>query len=72
MKRLKRLTLIVIKVRRRNMDTDGQWDGTWDETYKYGIHDEDGYMVAGLDGFATAEQAEAAGEKALKRKEERK
>jgi hypothetical protein len=72
MKRLKRLTLIVIKVRRRNMDTDGQWDGTWDETYKYGIHDEDGYMVAGLDGFATAEQAEAAGGKALERWEEKK
>lgn len=69
---MKRLTLSVDKIRRRNMDTDGEWDGTWSETYKYWIYDEDGIMAAGLDGFETAEQAKAAGEKALKRLEERK
>ena len=56
----------------RNIDPLGDWDGTWDESYCYVIYDAYGYQEARGGGFRTEEQAREAGEKALKRMEERK
>ena len=65
------LRLCVHRVDHKCIDTDGEWDGTWDESYEYLIYDEEGYEVAGWDGFHSEKKAREAGEKALKRWEER-
>lgn len=53
------------------MDSDGDWDGVYDESYEYIIYDEEGIEVAGWDGYHTEEAAREAGEARLKRLEER-
>ena len=54
------------------MDSDGDWDGVYDESYEYIIYDGEGVEVAGMDGYGTEEEARKAGEERLKRLEERK
>lgn len=67
-----RLSLCVHRVGHRCIDNDGEWDGTWDYSYKWAIYEEEGCQIDGFGGFHTAEQAKIAGEKALKRWEEKK
>ena len=67
-----RLRMIVEPDYHRNIGPLGDWDGTWDESYCYVIYDsKNGQDVVTKFGFHTEEQAREAGEKALKRLEER-
>ena len=53
------------------LDSEGNWDKTWDTTYAWAIIDDDGIEVHGMDGYMTEQRAKAEGEKALKKLEER-
>lgn len=63
----RKLKLSVWRVDHKCIDSDGEWDGTWDESFAFGIFDQEGYEVTGRDGYHTEEKARQAGEKALKR-----
>lgn len=65
------LRLCVHRVDWKCIDTEGYWDGTWDYSYEWAIYDEEGYQLDGWGGFHSEEKARIAGEKALKRMEER-
>ena len=67
-----KLKMIVEPDYHRNIDPWGDWDGTWDESYCYVIYDAHGYQKERWGGFRTEEQARVAGEKVLKRMEEKK
>lgn len=69
---MRKLKLSVHRVDHRCLDSDGCWDGTWDESYEWIIYDEEGLEVDGWDGYRTEEAARIAGEERLKRLEERK
>lgn len=60
----------VRRIDHKCIDTEGYWDGTWDESYEWVIEDEEGLEVAGMDGYHTKEKAVEAGEKKLKELEE--
>ena len=64
---MKKLRLYVGPVHHKCVDSNGDWDGTWDESYEYIIYDEEGIEVAGHDGYDTEEKARIAGEEKLKR-----
>jgi len=66
------LRLSVYRVDHKCIDLEGYWDGTYDESYEYIIRDEEGFEIAGMDGYLTHDRAREAGEKKLKEKEERK
>lgn len=66
---MSKLKLRVHRVDHKCIDTDGCWDGTWDDSYEYIIYDEEGLEVAGMDGYRTEEQARKAGEEKLRRLE---
>ena len=68
---MRKLRLSVCKRLHKFLDSDGDWDGVYDESYEYIIYDEEGIEVAGMDGFNTEEAARMAGEERLKRLEER-
>lgn len=70
-KDMRKLRLCVHRVDCKCIDTDGYWDGTWDESYEWAIYDEEGYQLDGRGGFYTEKKAREAGEKALKRWEGR-
>ena len=63
---MNKLKLRVHRVESKCIDTDGYWDGTWDDSYEYIIDDSEGLEVAGMDGYYTEEQARKAGEEKLK------
>lgn len=65
------LRLCVHRVDCKCIDSDGEWDRTWDDSYEYVIYDEEGIEVAGMDGYHTEEKARIAGEEKLKKLEER-
>lgn len=44
------------------LDTDGEWDSTWETSYEWVIEDEDGIEVHGMGGYPTYERAREAGE----------
>ena len=67
---MRKLRLRVIKVDRKCIDSEGEWDGTYDESFEYGIYDEEGFEVDGWDGFRSKEEARKEGKKKLKRLEE--
>lgn len=67
----KKLRLCVCRQDHKCIDSDGEWDGTWDESYEYLIYDEEGYEVAGWGGFHSEEKARIAGEEKLKKLEGR-
>ena len=67
---MRKLKLSVHRVDHRCFDTDGCWDGTYDESYEYIIYDEERLEVAGMDGYHTEEAARKAGEEKLRRLEE--
>ena len=69
---MRKLRLSVCKKLHKFLDSDGDWDGVYDESYEYIIYDEEGIEVAGMDGYDTEEAARKAGEKRLKQLEERK
>ena len=54
------------------MDSEGNWDGTWDTTYAWAIVKDDGTDVQSMDGYMTEHRAIEAGERALKRLEDNK
>lgn len=66
---MSKLKLRVHRVDHKCIDTDGCWDGTWDSSWEYNIDNEEGYNVAGMDGYCTEEKARKAGEERLKRLE---
>ena len=68
----KNLRLCVCRVDHKCIDTDGEWDGTWDDSYEWLIYDDEGYEVAGRSGYLTEEKAREAGEKALTKLKEMK
>ena len=68
---MRKLRLCVHRVDTKCIDTDGYWDGTWDESYEYIIYDGEGIEVDGWDGFNTHDKAREAGEKKLKELEEK-
>ena len=63
---MNKLKLRVHRVENKCIDTDGYWDGTWDDSYEYIINDSEGLEVAGMDGYRTEEAARKAGEEKLK------
>ena len=67
---MRKLRLCVCKRLHKFLDSDGDWDGVYDESYEYIIYDEEGFEVAGRDGYHTEEKARIAGEEKLKRLEE--
>lgn len=69
---MKKLRLSICRIDRKCIDYEGEWDGTYDESYEYIIYDGEGIEVAGRDGFYTHDKAREAGEKKLKELEERK
>lgn len=69
---MRKLRLYVGPVHHKCVDSNGDWDGTWDESYEYIIFDEEGIEKSGMDGFRRKEEAREAGEKKLKEMEERK
>jgi len=69
---MRKLKLSVHRIDHRCFDTDGCWDGTYDEIYEYIIYDGEGIEVDGWDGYDTEEKARIAGEEKLKELEERK
>jgi hypothetical protein len=69
---MRKLRLRVFPVDHKCLDTEGEWDGTYDESFEYGIYDEEGFEVDGWDGFRSMEEARKEGEKKLKELEERK
>jgi hypothetical protein len=68
---MNKLRLCVCPVHRKCIDYEGEWDGTYDDSFEYIIYDSEGIEVAGRGGYNTAEQAREAGEKKLKEMEER-
>lgn len=68
---MRKLRLSVCKRLHKFLDSDGDWDGVYDESYEYIIYDEEGIEVAGMDGYDTEEEARKVGEERLKRLEER-
>lgn len=68
---MKKLRLCVCKQIHKCTSSDGEWDGTWDDSYEYIIYDEDGIEVDGWDGYRPEEAARIAGEERLKRLEGR-
>ena len=68
---MRKLRLSICKRLHKCLDSDGEWDRTWDESYEYIIYDEEGAEVTGWDGYRTEEAARKAGEERLKRLEER-
>ena len=68
---MKNLTLSICRIDRKCIDYEGEWDGTYDESYEYIIYDGEGIEVAGWDGYRSEEAARIAGEERLKRLEER-
>ncbi len=67
---MRKLRLSICKRLHKCLDSDGEWDRTWDESYEYIIYDEEGLEVAGRDGYDTEEKARIAGEEKLKRLED--
>ena len=67
---MSKLRLCVHRVDHKCIDTDGEWDGTWNESYEYIIFDEEGLEKSGMDGYDTEEKARIAGEEKLKSPEE--
>ena len=67
---MRKLRLSICKRLHKCIDYEGEWDGTWDESYEYIIYDAEGLEVAGRDGYGTEEKARIAGEEKLKRLEE--
>lgn len=53
------------------IDTDGEWDNTYESSYGWYIEDEEEVTIKGGRGYATFEAAEEAGEKKLKSMEEK-
>lgn len=68
---MRNLKLRVCRIDRKCFDTDGYWDGTYDDSYEYIICDDEGFEVDGMDGFGTREKAREAGEKRLNELKER-
>lgn len=62
---MKNLRLSVYRVDHKCIDLEGYWDGTYDESYEYIIRDEEGFEIAGMDGYLTEAKAREAGEKKL-------
>ena len=69
---MRKLRLCVCKRLHKFLDSDGDWDGVYDESYEYIIYDGEGIEVAGMDVYGTEEEARKAGEEKLKRLEESK
>ena len=67
---MRKLKLCVFPHYNKCIDTDGYWDGTYDESYVYVIYDDKGFEVDGEGGYHTWEKAEDAGKKRLKELEE--
>lgn len=59
------LRLMVYRVDRMCLDSEGEWDGTWDDSYEWEIYDEEGFTIDGMSGYLTREKAREAGEKRL-------
>lgn len=69
---MKKYRLAVFPLQTMRIDTDGEWDKTWETSFGWIIEDEEGVTVKGGRGFATFEEAaEEAGEKKLKSMEEK-
>jgi hypothetical protein len=66
------LRLRVYRVDQKCLDSEGEWDGTWDDSYDWEIYDEEGFTIAGMGGYLTREKAREAGEKKLNELKERK
>jgi hypothetical protein len=69
---MRKLRLSVCKKLHKCLDSDGDWDGIYDESYEWIIYDGEGIEVDGQDGYGTEEAARIAGEMRLKRLEDKK
>ena len=58
---MRKLILSICRIDRKCIDYEGEWDGTYDESYEYIIYNDEGIEVAGMDGYHTEEQARIAG-----------
>ena len=68
---MRKLILSICRIDRKCIDYEGEWDGTYDESYEYIIYNDEGIEVAGMDGYHTEGQARIAGEEKLKSLEEK-
>ena len=68
---MRKYRLCVCKQFHKCASSDGDWDGTWYESYEWIIYDDAGIEVAGMDGYRSEEAARKTGEERLKRLEER-
>ena len=66
----KKYRLAIYTVNRRCIDSEGEWDGTWDTSYEWVILNMDGEIVDSMDGFNTHDGARSAGEAVLKKMED--
>ena len=62
---MRKLRLSVCKKLHKCLDSDGDWDGIYDESYEWIIYDGEGIEVEGMDGYLTEANAREAGEKKL-------
>ena len=63
---MRKLKLCVFPHYNKCVDSNGEWDRTWDESYVYVIYDDEGFEVDGEGGYHTEEKAREAGEKRLR------
>ena len=62
---MRNLELMICHNVHKCISSEGEWDGTYDESYEYIIYDGEGIEVAGWDGFNTHDKARVAGERKL-------
>ena len=62
---MRKLRLYVHRNDHKCIDTEGYWDGTYDESFEYVIMDDEGFEIAGMGGYLTETKAREAGEKKL-------
>ena len=67
---MKKYRLAVFPLQTMRIDTDGEWDRTFETSFGWTIEEEEGVTVKGGRGFATFEEAKEAGEKELRKLEE--
>ena len=63
---MSKFRLVVCTEHSKCTDHQGEWDGTYDDTFSYIIYDGNNVDVETTEGFPTAENAREAGEKRLR------
>lgn len=62
---MSKFRLVVSAEHQKCIDHQGEWDGTYDDTFLYIIYDDNNIEIETIGGFPTAEIARGCGEKRL-------